>query len=97
MIFVASLSCYDESLLEDETVNVMDETLNLFGEVCNLRWFEKTPFILFLNKRDLFEKKILEVPLNFCFKEYGGNNDYESGLFHFIFLCCLLRVCFGYK
>ena len=84
VIFVASLSSYDESLLEDETVNVMDETLHLFGEVCNLRWFEKTPFILFLNKKDLFEKKITQVPLNLCFKEYTGDNEYEQGIIMFV-------------
>jgi len=80
VIFVASLSCYDESLLEDETVNVMDETLNLFAEVCNLRWFEKTPFILFLNKKDLFEKKITQVPLSTCFEDFNGGSNYEAAL-----------------
>jgi len=30
------------------------------------------PIILFLNKKDLFEKKILEVDLATCFPEYKG-------------------------
>ena len=37
--------------------NVTD-TLMLFDEICNSRWFQNTAMILYLNKRDLFEKKI---------------------------------------
>ena len=70
VIFVASLSCYDELMFEDDTVNCMVDSLDLFKEICNLQWFVDTPIILFLNKKDLFEKKIHLIPLTVCFKEF---------------------------
>eukprot|EP01083_Nonionella_stella_P079283 217405_1 len=79
VIFVASLSCYDEYLLEDDAILVMHETLNLFEEICNSRWFEKTSFILFLNKRDLFEKKIKRIAIAHCFNKYEGpKHDFDT-------------------
>jgi len=70
VIFVASLSCYDELMFEDDTTNCMHDSLELFKEICNLQWFVTTPIILFLNKKDLFEKKIHIIPLSTCFAEY---------------------------
>ena len=83
VIFVASLSCFDENLIEDENIIVMHETLNLFEEICNSRWFINTSFILFLNKRDLFEEKLLNKnnykPITSCFPSYTGPiNDFDS-------------------
>lgn len=34
--------------------------------------------ILFLNKKDLFEKKILKCSINLCFPEYDDENTYEK-------------------
>mmetsp|Transcript_7339 Transcript_7339/g.14086 ORF Transcript_7339/g.14086 Transcript_7339/m.14086 type:complete len:315 (+) Transcript_7339:336-1280(+) len=75
VIFVASLSAYDQVLYEDTKVNRMKESLNLFEEICNLRWFQKTSLLLFLNKSDLFEKKLPHVELNVCFPDYEGANE----------------------
>eukprot|EP01029_Cantina_marsupialis_P016324 TRINITY_DN3629_c0_g1_i2.p1 TRINITY_DN3629_c0_g1~~TRINITY_DN3629_c0_g1_i2.p1 ORF type:complete len:140 (+),score=32.36 TRINITY_DN3629_c0_g1_i2:222-641(+) len=41
----------------------MDEAINLFAEICQSSWFEDTSMILFLNKRDLFQKKIRTFPI----------------------------------
>jgi len=71
VIFVASLSCYDEVMFEDDQVNCMQDSLQLFKEICALQWFVKTPVILFLNKRDLFEAKIHLIPLSVCFEEFA--------------------------
>ena len=43
---------------QDEKVNRMDESLKLFDEMINIEYFHKTPFIVFFNKRDLFEEKV---------------------------------------
>jgi len=58
VIFVASLSEYDQVLYEDNTVNRMEEAVTLFSDIANSRWFKSTAMILFLNKRDLFAQKI---------------------------------------
>jgi len=78
VLFVAAISAYDQTLYEDETTNRMVEALNLFEEICNSRWFRDTSMVLFLNKSDLFAKKIEKVPLTVCFPEYTGDNSYEQ-------------------
>mgnify|MGYP002214527980 CR=1 FL=1 len=82
VMFVASLSEYDQVLFEDSTQNRMTEALDLFGQICNASYFQNSDIILFLNKKDLFEEKICRVELNKCecFKHYKGKaNDYSEG------------------
>ncbi|KAK4755932.1 hypothetical protein SAY87_009689 [Trapa incisa] len=61
VIFCAAISEYDQTLFEDESKNRMMETKELFEWVLKQPCFEKTSFMLFLNKFDIFEKKILNV------------------------------------
>ncbi|CAN6465778.1 unnamed protein product [Victoria cruziana] len=72
VIFCAAISEYDQVLFEDESKNRIMETKGLFDWVLKQQCFEKTCFMLFLNKFDLFEKKVLKVPLSVCewFKDY---------------------------
>ena len=65
---------YDQKLAEEETTNRMSEALKLFKDITNYPCFADgdTAIVLFLNKKDLFEKKIQKVPLNVYFKEYKG-------------------------
>lgn len=72
VIFMVAISEYDQLLMEDESVNRMDEALTLFDSICNSRWFEKTSILLFLNKTDLFREKLKTSPLNQYFKDYQG-------------------------
>eukprot|EP01083_Nonionella_stella_P109923 321172_1 len=67
ILFVASLSCYDQNLYEENELNAMDEALELFNIVANSRYFHHASMILFLNKSDLFEEKIKTKPLTICF------------------------------
>jgi len=66
IIFVTAISEYDQFLFEDRSKNRLEEALELFEEICNSRWFVSSSIMLFLNKKDLFEKKLVEekVPLN---------------------------------
>jgi len=81
VIFVTSLSEYDQTLFEDGTTNRMIESLKLFDEVCNSRWFKDSHIILFLNKTDLFREKIKKFdPKDYCFPDYDGGLDYEKAL-----------------
>jgi hypothetical protein len=74
VIFCVALSEYDLKLYEDDTTNRMQESLKLWKEICNTKWFVNTHMILFLNKRDLFEEKIKRVPLTVCFPLYDGSS-----------------------
>ncbi|KAI8375096.1 G protein alpha subunit [Choanephora cucurbitarum] len=77
IIFLVAISEYDQVLVEDESVNRMQEALTLFDSICNSRWFEKTSTILFLNKIDLFKQKLPHTPLSDYFPDYKGDN-YEQ-------------------
>lgn len=75
VLFVIAISEYDQMLFEDERVNRMNESIVLFDSLCNSRWFVNTPFILFLNKIDLFERKLSTSPLKKYFPDYDGKAD----------------------
>ncbi len=66
------MSEYDLKLYEDESVNRMAESLKLFDDICNSKWFVETSIILFLNKSDIFREKIKKVDLSVCFPAYKG-------------------------
>ena len=53
----------------------MSEALKLFKDITNYPCFSEsdTTIVLFLNKFDLFKKKLKKVNLNVYFKEYKGN------------------------
>eukprot|EP01084_Bolivina_argentea_P319548 554243_1 len=76
VIFVVSLSCYDEVMFEDEAVNSIVDSITLFENICNNEYFTKTSMILFLNKKDLFAEKLdqnREITLCKEFDDYSGD------------------------
>jgi len=77
VLFVADMAAYDRKLYEDEKVNRIEETLNLFENICNSKWFRTISIILFLNKVDIFKEKIVRSPLKVGFPEYTGENTFE--------------------
>ncbi|BFZ58103.1 guanine nucleotide-binding protein subunit alpha [Savitreella phatthalungensis] len=78
ILFLVAISEYDQLLLEDETVNRMQEALTLFDSICNSRWFVKTSIILFLNKIDRFREKLPVSPMKNYFPDYEGGDDYNA-------------------
>ena len=84
ILFCTALSEYDLTLEEDETTNRMMESLNLFDGICNNRLLSKKSILLFLNKIDLFETKILKSPLKVCFSDYDGPEGSATEAISFI-------------
>lgn len=80
VMFIASLSEYDQTLVEDRTRNRLNESLDLFEGIVNLPWFIHTPIILFLNKNDIFMNKIKNIDLGIYHSEYVGGCNYQSAL-----------------
>jgi GTPase SAR1 family protein len=78
VIFVTAMSEYDLKCYEDDSTMRMKESLVLFDEICNSRYFQDTDIILFFNKLDLFKEKIKNVDLKVCFPDYTGGCDYDS-------------------
>ena len=77
IVFVVAISEYDLMLYEDMSVRRMDESMQLFDEMCNSQLFIHIPLILFLNKSDLFREKLKTVDLSVCFPDYKGGADYD--------------------
>ncbi|ORX93110.1 guanine nucleotide-binding protein alpha subunit [Basidiobolus meristosporus CBS 931.73] len=78
IIFMVAVSEYDQSLIEDDTVNRMQEALTLFDSICNSRWFVKTSIILFLNKIDLLREKLPISPMSDYFPDFEGGEDFDA-------------------
>lgn len=79
VIFCVSLSEYDQVLLEETGTNRMLESFQLFEDVVNSQWFLNSSIVLFLNKTDLFCRKLTTVPLRDYFDDYhGAGNSFEQ-------------------
>merc|ERR1712241_965610 len=93
VIFVVSLSCYDELTFEDEE-NAMVVSIAVFDEQVNSEWFADIPFILFLNKSDLYNEKILNVPIKVapCFSDYSGPTADAQASLTYIRKCLILPI-----
>jgi guanine nucleotide-binding protein G(i) subunit alpha len=80
VIYIASLSEYDQKCYEDDIKNRILESLEIFEEEINSTYFKNLPIILFLNKVDIFKKKIAKKDLTCVFQEYEGGNDVKTGI-----------------
>jgi len=58
IIFLAPVSCFDERLLEDPSVNRLEDSFLLWGAVCKSKLLQGTTLILFLNKCDILKRKL---------------------------------------
>jgi hypothetical protein len=59
-------------MIEDPTVNRMADALVLFEQTCKHPMLIKKNFVLFLNKKDLYEKKVHNVSISTYFPDYTG-------------------------
>ncbi|XP_028266976.1 guanine nucleotide-binding protein G(o) subunit alpha-like [Parambassis ranga] len=85
ILFVVALSSYDMTLQYDPLVNRLQESLELFSSVCSNIIFQRTSLILFMNKTDLFQEKILQSGrhLRLSFPGYkGADGDVDAAANH---------------
>lgn len=61
--------------------NRMEESKALFKTIITYPWFQHSSVILFLNKKDLLEEKIMYSHLVDYFPEYDGKRRIECGGF----------------
>lgn len=83
IIFITSLSCYDQNMAENPSMNQMNDALGLFQIIVSLPQFKITSLILFLSKIDLFKKKIKTSPIENYFPDYDGGDDYAKAISYF--------------
>ncbi|XP_011819467.1 PREDICTED: guanine nucleotide-binding protein subunit alpha-11 isoform X2 [Colobus angolensis palliatus] len=72
IMFLVALSEYDQVLVESDNENRMEESKALFRTIITYPWFQNSSVILFLNKKDLLEDKILHSHLVDYFPEFDG-------------------------
>ncbi|SCO23411.1 probable G protein alpha chain [Fusarium fujikuroi] len=80
LLFICNLAIYDQTLLEDETINRLHEDLILFSSLANSRWFAQTPFFVILSNISAFRNKILQSPLFKWFPQFEGGNNGDAAL-----------------
>lgn len=66
----SALNEYDMVIEEDEKTNRLMESLKLWNALTSSQYMSGVPFVLVLNKCDLFREKIKTVPLQTVFDEY---------------------------
>ncbi|KAI6657337.1 guanine nucleotide-binding protein (G protein), subunit alpha [Oopsacas minuta] len=79
VIFLTAISEYDQVLAETEKDdNRLLESLQLFETIIKYPWFKNAMIVVFFNKFDLFEKKILTSNLEEYFPYEGGQELYKN-------------------
>ncbi|XP_052227931.1 guanine nucleotide-binding protein G(i) subunit alpha-3-like isoform X2 [Dreissena polymorpha] len=78
VLFFVSLSAFDENLEEDEALNTLQDSLQTFREVSHNHYLDKTDFLLFLNKFDLFAEKLRSTKFSAHIQDYDGDNTPEA-------------------
>lgn len=80
-MFLAALSEYDQVLVESDNENRMEESKALFRTIITYPWFQNSSVILFLNKKDLLEEKIMHSHLVDYFPEFDGKWSHKHAIF----------------
>ncbi|KAG7327598.1 hypothetical protein KOW79_009204 [Hemibagrus wyckioides] len=84
LIFLASLSEYDQVLEENNQDNRMEESLTLFYTTIHSPWFANSSIILFLNKMDILAEKIKTSDLHSYFPRFQGRKRDPDAAMEFI-------------
>jgi len=88
VLFVVSLTCYDEVPFEEVTdldanvgqENNMVESVTVFKETLAYPCFRRTGCILFFNKADLMQEKVKKVPITIAFPDYKGPKEFNPAV-----------------
>ncbi|KIL57705.1 hypothetical protein M378DRAFT_27866 [Amanita muscaria Koide BX008] len=79
IIFLAPISCFDQVLSEDPSVNRLEDSVHLWKSVVSNKLLKNTNLILFLNKIDIMKMKLnAGIRMADYILSYGNRaNDYE--------------------
>ncbi|KAI0084041.1 G-protein alpha subunit [Irpex rosettiformis] len=85
IIFMAPVSAFDQYLEEDPRTNRIDDSLQLFTNICSHRLLKHAHLVLFLNKTDVLQAKIARgVRVNKYITSYGDRpNEFDSVVNYF--------------
>ncbi|THV07236.1 guanine nucleotide-binding protein [Dendrothele bispora CBS 962.96] len=85
IIFVAPISAFDQYLEEDPRTNRIDDSLQLFTQICSNPLLKNVHLVLFLNKTDLLRAKLDSgLKVRKYITSFGDRvNDYETVVQYF--------------
>jgi len=80
IIFLAPISGFDQTLVEDRSVNRLEDSVLLWKEVCSNKLLAEVDLILFLNKCDILKSKLNSgIRLSKYVRSFGDRpNDVET-------------------
>ncbi|KAF7428969.1 hypothetical protein PC9H_008206 [Pleurotus ostreatus] len=85
VIFLAPVSCFDERLDEDPSINRLEDSFILWKAVVSTPLLQKATMIVFLNKCDLLKKKIKRgVQVNKHMPSYGERPNEASSVVKYL-------------
>ncbi|OTF78064.1 GTP-binding protein alpha subunit, gna-like protein [Euroglyphus maynei] len=86
ILFIVSSIEYDQYLVEDSTINRLDETLAVFELIIHSDYFHHASIILFLNKTDLLAEKLKQTKrIQRSMSKTMDNYDYRPQLINELF------------
>ncbi|KAF9533893.1 guanine nucleotide-binding protein [Crepidotus variabilis] len=85
IIFVAPVSAFDQYLEEDPRTNRIDDSLQLFTQICSNALLKSVHLVLFLNKTDLLRAKLERgLKVRKYITSFGErSNEYETVIQYF--------------
>ncbi|KAI5983377.1 guanine nucleotide binding protein, alpha subunit [Pisolithus albus] len=85
IIFVSPVSAFDQYLEEDPRTNRIDDSLQLFTQICSNQLLKRVHLVLFLNKTDILRKKLERgLRVSKYILSYGERpNEYEPVVNYF--------------
>ncbi|KAI9057233.1 G-protein alpha subunit [Trametes sanguinea] len=85
IIFLAPVSAFDQYLDEDPRTNRIDDSLQLFKQICSNALLKRAHLVLFLNKTDVLKEKLAAgVQVKKYITSYGDRaNDYDTVVAYF--------------
>lgn len=94
VLFVVSLSDFDQFMFEDDTVPRTKDSLELFQNVANSPVFATKPIFLILNKKDVFEHKIKDHPNQFreTYPDFSGDTSNVDQCINHVKQCFLNKL-----
>ncbi|KAF5388888.1 hypothetical protein D9757_005036 [Collybiopsis confluens] len=85
IIFLAPVSCFDEVLLEDSTINRLNDSVALWKAIISSRLLENVTMICFLNKCDILKRKLKSgIRFSRYVREYGDRPNEITPVVKFI-------------
>jgi len=80
IIFLAPISCFDQVLAEDESINRLEDSVLLWKSIVANPLLKKTNLVLFLNKCDILKEKLASgIRLADYILSYGDRpNDFDN-------------------